>query len=297
MKIFRQLIAIITVLLITVNLGEAKLKVASLHPLMTDLAKQVGGDSVDVVELIDHRANPHHFEPTPKILLRAKGAQLYLASGKGLETYLAKLESTLGNSSQIIEVGKTIPSLKINANDSQFVCCPNHSHGAIDPHWWHKVSNMQKAARVVAKHFGKADPNNAALYQGNAERYSQRLDTLHSSIKREVSKIPSRDRILATAHAAFGYFCKEYGFKALPVKGLSAHQETSAAYQAQAIQEIHKKSVKAIFPEKRANPKSLKVISQETGVTLGAPLIADGSTSYEAMMRANVANIVKALTQ
>ena len=103
--------------------------------------------------------------------------------------------------------------------------------------------------------------------------------------------------ILATAHAAFGYFCKEYGFKALPIQGISAHQETSAAYQAKAIQEIQKKSVKAIFPEKRANPKSLKVIAQETGVKLGGSLIADGSTSYEGMMRSNTEKIVRALTQ
>ncbi len=275
--------------------ADAKLKVASLHPLMTDVAQQVGGKHVDVVQLIKPSDDPHHFRPTPKTLLKAKGAALYLASGKNLETYLPKLKSTLGKSAKVVEIGRTIPSQKISGRDSQYVCCPQHARGAIDPHWWHRVSNMQKASRVIAKEFSAADPAHAAVYKANAAAYSKRLATLNSWVKREVSQIPRNRRILTTAHAAFGYFCKEYGFKALPVKGLTANHKTSAAYQAQAIQEIRKNKVKAIFPELRANPKSLQTISKETGVKIGGTLVADGASNYEKMMRDNVQKIVKAL--
>lgn len=275
--------------------ADAKLKVASLHPLMTDIAQQVGGRHVDVVQLIKPSDDPHHFRPTPKTLLKAKGASLYLASGKNLETYLPKLKSTLGKNAKVVEVGRTISSQKISGRDSQYVCCPQHARGAIDPHWWHRVSNMQKASRVIAKEFSAADPTNASAYKANAAAYSNRLATLNSWIKREVSQIPRNRRILTTAHAAFGYFCKEYGFRALPVKGLTANHKTSAAYQAQAIQEIRKNNVKAIFPELRANPKSLQTISKETGVKIGGTLVADGAANYEKMMRSNVQKIVKAL--
>ena len=297
MRTLLYLLAAIAMIFTITNIVNAKPKVASLHPLMTDLAKQVGGDHLEVIELIDKHADPHHFNPSPKVLLKAKGASLYLASGKGIETYLDKLRSTLGSSAVVLEVGRTIPSQKISAHDSQFICCPTHSHEAIDPHWWHDVSNMKKAARVVAKSFGEIDPQNAKAYKKNAAIYSKRLDVLHSWIKREVSRIPVKSRVLATAHSAFGYFCNKYKFKALPIKGISANQETSAAYQAQAIQEIKKNSVKAIFPEQRANPKSLKIIAAETGVRLGGTLIADGSSNYESMMQSNVTTIVSALTR
>lgn len=298
MKKLSLLLGIITLLsALSVNMAHARLKVASLHPLITDVARQVAGEHADVVQLIDPHADPHHFQPTPKSLLSAKGAKLYLASGKNLETYLEKLKSTLGNSAQVVEVGKTIPSQKISGRNSQYICCPQHAHGAIDPHWWHRVSNMQKAARVIAKEYTLADPANAAAYKANAATYSKRLAVLHTWIKREVSRIPRKNRILTTAHAAFGYFCKEYGFKALPVKGLTAHQKTSASYQAEAIQEIRKNRVRAIFPEQRANPKSLQIIAKEAGVVLGGTLIADGSSNYEKMMRSNVTQIVSALTR
>lgn len=276
-------------------LSADKLKVASLHPLMSDLARQVAGDRAQVVQVIDDGATPHSFEPSPRKLLKAKGARLYLASGKNMETYLGKLRSTLGSSARVVEVGRTIPSLRISARDSQYVCCPNHAHGAIDPHWWHNVSHMQKAARVLAKEFGKEDPANAASYKANAAAYSQRLGSLNAWIKRELSKVPRKNRILVTAHASFGYFCKAYGFKSLPVKGLTAQQKPSASYQALAIREIKKHKVKAIFPERRANPKALQTITRETGTQLGEALVADGSSHYEQMMRGNVTKIVKAL--
>lgn len=297
MKLLLQFLASTLFSTLLISSAHARLKVASLHPLISDVARQVAGQHAHVVQLIDPHADPHHFQPTPKSLLRAKGAKLYLASGKHLETYLGKLSSTLGNTARIVEVGKTIPSLRISARDSQYVCCPKHAHGAIDPHWWHKVSNMQKAARIIAKEFAAADPANATVYKANAAKYSRRLASLNSWIKREVSKIPRKARILTTAHAAFGYFCKEYGFKSLPVKGLTAHQKTSATYQAEAIREIRKHKVKAIFPEQRANPKALRVIARETGVKIGGTLIADGSANYEEMMRGNVQKITTALAE
>lgn len=277
--------------------AQADLKVASLHPFITDVARQVAGQHAHVIQLIHPHANPHDFEPTPQSLLEVKDAKLYLASGKNLENYLDKLRNTLGEAAKVVEVGRTISSQKISGRDSLYVCCPDHAYGDIDPHWWHRVSNMQKAARVIAKEFAAVDPANAGAYKANAANYSERLESLNTWIKREVSRIPRKERILSTAHAAFGYFCKEYGFRSLPIKGLTAHQKTSAQYQATAIQEIRKYNVKAIFPEMRANPKALQIIAKETGVKIGGTLVADGSANYEKMMRDNVTKIVTALSQ
>ena len=297
MKKLTIFLGVILLSALSSSMAYARLKVASLHPLMTDVAKQVAGQHAQIIQLMDTHADPHHFQPSPRTLAKAKGARLYLASGKNLETYLGRLRDTLGSRATVLEVGKKIPSLKISARDSHYVCCPHHAHGAIDPHWWHKASNMQKAARIIAKEFTRLDPDNAASYKANAAAYSRRLASLDTWIKREVSRIPRKHRVLSTAHAAFGYFCKEYGFKALPVKGLTARHKTNASYQAEAIREIRKNGVKAIFPERLANPKELRVIAKETGVKIGGTLIADGAHNYEQMMRGNVQKIVKSLAR
>lgn len=274
----------------------AELKVATLHPLMTDLAKEVGGTDVRVVQLIDAHDSPHTFSPSPRVLAKAKGATVYLASGKGMEPYLGKLRDTLGDQIKIIEVGKVVPPLKVTGKDAHHLCCPGDSHGTIDPHWWHDVSNMKKATREVARIFAEADPENATDYRKRAAKYMIRLVSLENWIKRELSRIPENRRVLATAHAAFGYFCKAYGFKSLPVKGISASHKISAGYQAEAIQAIRKHGVTAIFPERRSNPKALQLIAKETGIQVGGVLVADGAHDYEMMMRANVGAIASALT-
>lgn len=273
----------------------AELKVATLHPLMTALAREVGGKDVVIVQLIDAHDNPHKFNPTPRMLARAKGAPIYLASGKGLEPYLEKLRDTLGDYTRVVDVGAGVPSQDVLEKDAHHLCCPEHSHGAVDPHWWHNISHMKRAARVVAREFSDADPDHADAYRKRAADYISRLTNLESWVRRELSRIPSNRRVLATAHAAFGYFCKAYGFKSLPVKGISSAHQTSAAYQAEAITAIREYGVKAIFPERRINPKAITIIMEETGVRLGGVLVADGADDYERMMRANVSTIVKAL--
>jgi zinc/manganese transport system substrate-binding protein len=127
----------------------ADLKVSALHPLMADLARQVGGERVEVYDLVGEGGNPHRFEPRPSDLKTMRESSLVLAGGKHLESYLDRLKSALGGVT-VVEVGRTIPSLAVG-KDAVYTCCPNHAAGSIDPHWWHGVDHMRRAARVVAQ--------------------------------------------------------------------------------------------------------------------------------------------------
>lgn len=296
MKIFTLIVFVLT--LVSAAAQEAApLKVVALHPLIADLAANVGGDHVQVVSLMTANDDPHHFTPTPTALHRAKGAKIYLASGMGMETYLAKLRDTLGGGATLLEVGKSIPARKVHAHHH------GHDHGDeecqhegdSDPHWWHNISHMQRAADAVAKAFAAADPVHAADYQKNARSYRTELAKLEGWVKRELIRIPRADRKLVTAHDSLGYFCDAYGFEAVSVKGINKSSEPSAKDLATVIKTIRSQNIKAIFPEQRANPKALQALSQETGVRIGGQLIADGSTSYISMMKHNVNTITAAL--
>jgi len=282
-------------------LAAAQLKVATLHPLMADLARHVGGDLVEVVELLPPGGNPHAFEPSPRDLARAADARLILASGKGLELYLHKLRGGLGPGQEIFEVGRKVPSLKVTVG-SVFLCCPAHSTGSLDPHWWHSISNMDRATRYLAAEFARVDPENKKRYADQASAHRKQLDVLEDWCKTELKKVPRDRRYLATAHAAFGYFCKEFGFQAVPVQGLAKEDDPSPRYLIDTIDIIKRQKIAAVFPEVQANPKVLTALVRETSARLGDPLVADGTakgaaSSYEGMMRHNVSAIVKALGQ
>ena len=296
----RSLLSILVGIVLAVPfIAVADLKVATLHPLLDDLAKNVGGEHVVVVPMMGEGADPHAFDPKPSDLIKADSSRLILASGKGLETYLKKIGGNLQPGQEIFEVGRKIPSLKVEVG-AVFACCPNHSQGAIDPHWWHGISSMQRATRYLAAEFCRVDPENAAAYKANAKAYSKKLDELSNWAKEELSKIPRSDRSLATSHAAFGYFCREFGFKAVPVQGLNREREPTPKYLGETVEVIKKQKIKAVFPEHFANDKVLKSMVRGTGVKLAGSLIADGvgfgeAATYEGMMRHNVSTIVAAL--
>ncbi len=280
-----------------VAFGEP-LQVSALHPLMADLARQVGGERVRVFDLVGEGGNPHRYEPRPADLKRMQSSALVLAGGKHLENYLDRLESTLQGVT-ILDVGRTIPSLTVG-KDAVYTCCPSHAAGTLDPHWWHGIENTRRAARVVAQAFSEKDPEGKSYYAGNANAYGQRLAALKKWAKAELGKVPRGQRKLVTAHNAFGYFAKEFGFEVIAVAGLNKEQNTTPKEQATTIESVRKSGVRAVFPETGSGTKSLHAIATATGTRVGEPLIADGNgtgknAGFEGMIRHNVDAITRAL--
>lgn len=282
----------------------AATKVASLHPILADLAQQVGGANVEVVEILKPGADVHHFEPAPKDLAEMRGAKLLLASGKGMESFLDKLRDSLGAGVKLVEVGAKIPSIPFEEHVHHHEGAKeedhdDHHHGAEDPHWWHSADNMKRAARVVADELSAIDPANASAYAAGAKAASKRFGELKSWAQKEIAKVGKKDRLLVTAHGAFGYFCKEYGFEPISLLGIGRSDDASSKHVAETIEEIREHGIKAVFPEDQANPKVLAEIARSTGVKIGEPLIADGTAkvahTFETMLAHNVRSIVAAL--
>lgn len=285
----------------------AEIKTVTLHPLLTDLVKRVGGEQVTIVDLIGKTGDPHHFEPSSDQLKQTNGALLYFVSGKGLESYLPSLKSIVAHEAKIIEVGATLPSIEGSCEHCEHEHEEEHKeeaaheeeehHHDIDPHWWHSIENFRRAVNVVAAELTLADPAHKDLFEKNAAAYRAELEELDRWTRKEIAKIPKASRQLATAHDAFGYFCKDYGFTAFPVQGVNREQVPSTAELAELIDDLKEHQVGAIFPEKESNPKILSTITKDTGIKLASPLIADGTTvdTYAEMVKHNVNAIVEAL--
>lgn len=283
---------LISLLIALLPLGAAPppLKVVSLHPLLTDACRRVGGDAVETIDLVGPKNDPHSFQPQPQDLEKTKGAALYLASGMGLESWLPAIKSIIPDSTTICQVGDQLPALTGGCDH------PGHHHH-IDPHWWHSIPLYIRAVGIIEKQLTTLDPAHATTYAANAKTYRTELEKLAAWSRKEIARIPRDQRKLATAHAAFNYFCKDYGFTPLSVQGINREQTPTPAELAKLIATLRKNHITAVFPEKNSNPKTLTTITKDTGIRLATPLIADGTgtDSYEAMVRHNVSSIVKAL--
>jgi len=300
MKTVRRFLFLLLTALLCAGAPAAPLKVATLHPVLTEVAQAVGGKQVQVTAIVPPGTDVHHFSPTPADIRKLDGATLVLVAGKNLENYLDRLRSILRPGQEIVEVGKTIPSETIEPGDEVFLCCPDHAKGGLDPHWWNSVEAMQRAGRILAEEFAKKDPANKAAYQAGAAAWSTKLDALKKWAKKEISAIPAGKRKLATAHLSLRYFAREFGFKILPVQGLNHNAAPATQDLATAIKVIREKKIVAVFPEQGVNAKYLRQLAADTGVKIGGELVADGNgtgalAGFEAALRHNVQTIVAAL--
>ncbi|MES2706137.1 MAG: metal ABC transporter substrate-binding protein [Verrucomicrobiota bacterium] len=318
---FLRAAGLLAALLWTAAAARAELKVATLHPLLTDLAHQVGGASVTVLAVVAPGTDMHHFSPSAADVKKLGAASLVLASGKNLENYLGKLRDNLTAGQEIVEVGAEIPSLtraeaeelvedqarRSGAEDDHAEDKGKdhdhghgHDHGGVDPHWWNSVENMRRAAKVLATVFSRKDPANAEKYAANAAAYGKKLGELKKWARREILRIPADRRKLATSHLALSYFAKEFGFRLIPVQGMNPEVPATSRDLAAAMDTIRKNKITAVFPEQGVNPKHLTELSRETGVKFGGELIADGNgtgelATFTGAFEHNVNEIVKAL--
>lgn len=270
--------------------AKADLTVVSLSTITTDLARNIGGSHVKVEAIIGPGVDPHALEPTPGDVRKVADANIVLFTGKGIEGYLTKLEEASGNSAKFLDVGTVIPSLTMSEGRKS----------VEDPHWWHSVENMKKAARAVADAFETADPSNAATYKKNTMAYLASLEELQRWIRVKLAGLPRSKRKLVTSHDALGYFARDYGFTIYPVKGIATNEEPSSGHVKEIIEVIRDQGVKAVFFESIENPQAIEQISRETDAKTGYTLYSDGlgateAATYDSMMRHNVSAIVDGL--
>lgn len=278
------------------------LRVASLSTVMADLAREVGGDRVEVIEIVKAGVDPHIYEPTPGDRKTIAKSQILLASGLGFEGYLDNLRPGLEkNGVRLVVGGDVVKPLQAVCNgESTHDHSHSHSHGATDPHWWHSIPNVQAVAIQICDAFAKADPEGIATYEANAKDLNARLAALSKWVRLQLANLPKANRVLVTSHEALGYFARDNGFEIFTVQGISTSDQPSSQNVKRLIEEIKARKVKAIFAENIENPKVLEQITNETGAKLGGVLYADGlgsgpAATYEGMMKTNVSVIVEAL--
>ncbi len=266
--------------------SEGSIKVASLHPLLSDMARVVGGNEVEVVNLFPANGELHAFEPTAADVAAAAGAELVLACGKGVEPYLQDLRDSLPATTRIIELGSTVPDVFIPGTR------------IADPHWWNSPSAMKRASRALRIELERAFPAGRETFAKGQRLYSRKMDELRRIAVLSFVPIEQEKRILVCSHAAMSHFCKEFGFTAIAVHGVAQESEGDTASLARILSQLRQQKVACLFYGVNDSPKIMQTIASQVGATT-RPLVLDGIYpalgSYEEIFLFNVGNIRKGL--
>jgi ABC-type Zn uptake system ZnuABC Zn-binding protein ZnuA/ABC-type Mn2+/Zn2+ transport system permease subunit len=252
-----------------------------------DFVREVGGDAVTVHQLLQPNTDPHEYEPRPNDVIATAGADIVLANGAGLDTWMAKVVSRAGGDPLTVDLSTGI---RVRVGD---------------PHWWHDPRNAEQAVRVIAGVLQRLDAKDKQLFARNAAHYLAQLRGLDYRIAQCFAKVPRAERRLVTSHDAFGYFAARYGITIVGavIPSQTTQAQPSAGEVARLIALIRREHVKAIFPESSINPQLADQIARETGATSRYTLYGDtlgprGSpgATYLGMERANADAMVRGFT-
>ena len=279
---------------------EEKFRVVTTIGMITDIVKNVGGTRVEVIGMMGPGVDPHLYNPTAKDVQRLRSAHLIFYNGLHLESKMSDILAKMSGDTKTVAVTESV--------NQDLLLKPPEFEGQYDPHLWFDVTLWMKAVGTVRDTLSEFDPDNTVVYQSNAERYLAKLTELHQYVKAQAARVPSEQRVLVTAHDAFNYFGKAYGFEVRGLQGISTATEAGIADVQELATFIADRRIPAIFVESSVSSRSLEAVeaavkSKGFDVEIGGELFSDamGNTgtpegTYIGMVRHNIDTIVKALT-
>jgi manganese/zinc/iron transport system substrate-binding protein len=284
--------------------SDGRLNVVATTGHLGDAVRNIAGEAVVLTTLLGPGIDPHSYVATESDLRTFQGADLIFVNGRHLEAQLDRVLSQIderGDATVIAVADRLDPALLLNWEPE--------SGMPFDPHVWNDVVLWQQVVELVRDELIAADPANSATYSRNATAYLAELAALDSEIRAAVDGIPAERRVIVTAHDAFGYLGRAYGFEVEAVQGISTEAEAGTADIQALARLVVEREVPAIFIETTISPRTIEAVQAAVRaagreVTLGGELYSDAlgtpdgpSGTYIGMMRHNINTIVAALSE
>lgn len=277
-----------------------KLNIVTTTTMITDLVKNIGGDFITVQGLMGAGVDPHLYKASEGDVSKLVNADIIFYNGLHLEGKLVEVFEKMEKS------GKT-PIALAEVIDKSTLIGSDYFASNYDPHVWFNISYFKQFANRVTAVLSQKDPNNAEKYTENNTKYIAKLEALQEQIKATIETLPKEKRILVTAHDAFNYFGKNYGFQVVGLQGLSTATEAGVQDVQNLANFIIEKKVNAIFVESSVPKRTIEALqaavkSKKHDVSIGGTLYSDAlgnagtvEGTYIGMFEYNVNTIVNAL--
>lgn len=274
---------------------DGKPQVVATTTMIADLARQIGGEDVQVISLMRIGEDPHIYEVRPRDAQAIAAADLVLMNGWHLESTLEHVVERHASSDRIVRLAES-PGITPIGGDSG---------GAPDPHCWFNVEFFMVYAQTACDALSRIDPEHAEAYRQRTEAYLAELRELHAWILAQVDTVPRERRVMVTSHDAFQYYGERYAIDVHAVVGISTDQQPRPR-DVQALERlVRDRGVKALFIETSVGQSLNDIVSdiaRRTGARMGGTLYSDSlgpddspAGTYIGMMRYNTQTIVEAL--
>ncbi len=265
--------------------ADAAIKLVAAENFYGGVARQIGGDAVEVLSVMSNPdQDPHLFETSPSVARELAAAQIVVYNGADYDAWMPKLLKAAMKPGRIVVVASDLV----------------HKKAGDNPHLWYDPQTMPAVAKALAAAFARIDPAHAADYKA-------RLAAFLASLKPVDEKIAAiRKKYAGVAVTAsepvFGYMASALGLKMRNERfqiAIMNDTEPRASDVAAFQRDLKAHKVKAMFYNKQATDK---IVQQLVALARAANVPVVGVTetvppgmSFQQWMLSELAATEKAL--
>ncbi len=235
-----------------------KIRVVTTFSTLNSFVHGVGGERVQVRNLVPVGASPETYQPAPQDIAALSDAQLVVQNGAGIEVWLQHTIESAGKPG--------LPVLMLSDG------LPRIDH---NPHLWMDPVLARAYVAKMRDQLVAMDPSHTSDYRRNARDYDAELVALQRSIAKRIATIPPQRRAMIIFHNAFDYYNRRFGIRTVGVIELSPGQDPSPAYIAALVDLARKNHVRAVFSEPEYSPKLAQTLAKSAGIQIVSDLYDD----------------------
>lgn len=268
--------------------------------MIEDVARHIAGDRAEVIGLMGSGVDPHLYKPTRSDIRRLMDADVIFYNGLLLEGKMADALIRAATS------GKKVHAVT-ELLDEQYLLEPAEFEGLYDPHVWMDPAAWSQTIDVIRDKLIEFDSSGKDVYINNADAYRTKLAEIDAYAARVLSSVPEQQRVLVTAHDAFNYFGRRFGYDVVGIQGLSTESEAGVRDIENLVDLLVDRNIGAVFVESTVSDRNIKALiagakARGHTVVIGGELFSDAmgnadtyEGTYIGMIDHNVTTIARAL--
>lgn len=267
--------------------------------MIADAVRRVGGDLVNVKALMGAGVDPHAYRQTRSDIVALTRADLVLWHGLYLEAQMESFFEDLSRKGNVVPVAENLPKEVLLSHEDY--------EGRYDPHVWMDPTLWRDVVLAVSEELTALRPEDADTFKANANAFLSELDALAEYATVSLAKVPDSKRVLLTAHDAFNYFGRAYGFDVIGIQGISTESEAGLNRISELVDMLVARDIGAVFVETSVSDRNMRALIEGAAarghtVKIGGALFSDAmgpegtyEGTYLGMIDHNVTSIARAL--
>ena len=266
--------------------AEGQIAVVAAENFYGDIARQIGGDRVAVVSIMNNPdQDPHLFETTPSIVRQLAAAQIVILNGANYDPWMDKLLAATPRTGRMVISAAQLTGRKPGDN----------------PHLWYDPVTMPAVATALAEALAKADSAHALDYTARLKttlaalgRITQRVTQLKA--KHVGTAVTATEPVFGPMAEALGLTMRNQRFQLAMMNDTEPSARDMAAFES----DLKERKVKVLIYNSQVSEKlteRLRDIAYKAKVpVVGVTETMPANTSFQDWVLSELDALDKALS-